>query len=53
MVYRNEAARRGLKFDVDISRCPKTVVGDARKIRTVVANLTANARKSCHTFLKQ
>lgn len=43
LVYRNEAARRGLDFDVDLSKCPKSVVGDAKKIRTVVANLTANA----------
>lgn len=46
LVYRNEAARRGLYFNVDISACPQTVIGDARKIRTVVANLTANARTS-------
>ena len=43
LVYRTEAARRGLQFDIDISNCPRTVVGDARKIRTVLANLTANA----------
>ncbi|KAI0785152.1 hypothetical protein C8Q75DRAFT_776169 [Abortiporus biennis] len=45
MLYRNEAARRGLHFSLDMSQCPKTVVGDVRKIRTVVANLTANAVK--------
>ncbi|CAL1713504.1 unnamed protein product [Somion occarium] len=59
MLYRNEAARRGLGFDLDLSQCPKTVVGDAKKIRTVVANLTANAVKytttggvkvECHAF---
>ncbi|KAI0073479.1 hypothetical protein K474DRAFT_1603252 [Panus rudis PR-1116 ss-1] len=45
MLYRNEASRRGLTFELDLSRCPKTVIGDAKKIRTVVANLTANAVK--------
>ncbi|PSS37031.1 hypothetical protein PHLCEN_2v1070 [Hermanssonia centrifuga] len=44
-IYRNEAVRRGLNFDLDMSQCPKNVVGDAKKIRTVVANLTANALK--------
>ncbi|KIP01296.1 hypothetical protein PHLGIDRAFT_507654 [Phlebiopsis gigantea 11061_1 CR5-6] len=45
LVYRNEAARRDLDFYLDVQNCPKTVVGDVRKIRTVVANLTANALK--------
>ncbi|EJC98092.1 uncharacterized protein FOMMEDRAFT_97970 [Fomitiporia mediterranea MF3/22] len=58
-LYRNEATRRNVQFDLDISSCPKVVVGDAKKIRTVVANLTANAVKfttegkvtvSCHKF---
>ncbi|KAI9064701.1 hypothetical protein FKP32DRAFT_1611120 [Trametes sanguinea] len=44
-VYRNEARRRGLQFILDLERCPRQVVGDSRKIRTVVANLTANALK--------
>jgi signal transduction histidine kinase len=44
-VYRNEAARRNLKFKLDVSQSPKMVVGDPKKIMTVVANLTANARK--------
>lgn len=52
MLYRNEAARRGIGFELDTSQCPKTVVGDVKKIRTVVANLTANAGTcmSIHTF---
>ena len=45
-LYRNEASRRGLIFDLDLKHCPRQVVGDSRKIRTVVANLTANARMS-------
>ena len=45
-MYRNEADRRGLQFMLDLKHSPKQVVGDCRKIRTVVANLTANARKS-------
>ncbi|KAL5520100.1 hypothetical protein ACEPAG_1760 [Sanghuangporus baumii] len=58
-LYRNEAVRRRVDFDLDLSGSPKIVVGDSRKIRTVVANLTANAVKytmegkvtvSCHKF---
>lgn len=44
LLYRNEASRRRLGFKLELSRCPRMVVGDSRKIRTVVANLTANAR---------
>lgn len=43
VLYRNEAVRRGLGFRLDVANSPRMVVGDARKIRTVVANLTANA----------
>lgn len=42
-VYRNEAIRRGIEFIVDTSTVPEVVVGDSKKIRTVVSNLTANA----------
>lgn len=45
-VYSNEAGRRELEFKLDIADSPRMVVGDAKKIKTVVANLTANARKS-------
>jgi len=41
-IYRNEAHRRNLQFALEVSG-PRVVVGDSRKIRTVVANLTANA----------
>ena len=44
---RNEAARRSVEFDLDLSGSPKMVVGDSKKIRTVVANLTANAGQFC------
>lgn len=43
--YRHEAERRNIGFNLDVVRCPHMVVGDAKKIRTVVQNLTANARK--------
>ncbi|KAF9068635.1 hypothetical protein BDP27DRAFT_1223986 [Rhodocollybia butyracea] len=43
--YRNEAIRRQIAFELDLDHCPKTIVGDAKKIRTVVQNLTANALK--------
>ncbi|KAF9454842.1 hypothetical protein P691DRAFT_655466 [Macrolepiota fuliginosa MF-IS2] len=58
-IYRREASRRNLQFNLDVSEGPQTVVGDSRKIRTVVQNLTANALKytetgsisvSCKTF---
>ena len=44
-IYRNEAHRRNLQFVFRVSG-PRVVVGDSRKIRTVVANLTANACES-------
>lgn len=40
--YRKEARRRDLQFVLEVSG-PRVVMGDSRKIRTVVANLTANA----------
>ena len=43
-LYKQEALRRDLSFKVDLTNSPKMVVGDCNKIRTVVANLTANAR---------
>ena len=45
-MYQNEAVRRGLEFLVDTTTSPKMVWGDSKKIRTVVANLTANAGMS-------
>ncbi|KAF5362908.1 hypothetical protein D9758_007118 [Tetrapyrgos nigripes] len=44
-LYQNEASRRNILFDLDVSESPKIVVGDSKKIRTVVQNLTANALK--------
>ncbi|KAK0201594.1 hypothetical protein DFS33DRAFT_1348574 [Desarmillaria ectypa] len=43
--YRSEAQRQSIDFILDISESPKEVIGDARKIQTVVQNLTANALK--------
>ncbi|KXN88126.1 Cyanobacterial phytochrome B [Leucoagaricus sp. SymC.cos] len=48
-IYRKEASRRNLEFVLDVSNSPQTVVGDSRKIRTVVQNLTANALKYTET----
>ncbi|GJE97693.1 histidine kinase-like protein [Phanerochaete sordida] len=45
LLYRNEASRRGMIFKLDLDKCPQIVIGDAKKTRTVVANLTANAVK--------
>lgn len=42
-VYRAEAERRGIQFTVSTAHIPNLVVGNAKKIRTIVANLTANA----------
>ncbi|KDQ62269.1 hypothetical protein JAAARDRAFT_30166 [Jaapia argillacea MUCL 33604] len=46
-LYRNEAARRNIRFNVEVDLSPNqaTVIGDAKKIKTAVANLTANALK--------
>ncbi|EJD55415.1 hypothetical protein AURDEDRAFT_94266 [Auricularia subglabra TFB-10046 SS5] len=44
-IYQKEAARRQVTFVVDTEKSPSMVWGDAKKIRTVVANLTANAVK--------
>lgn len=43
--YRSEAQRQSIDFILDVSESPKEVIGDARKIQTVVQNLTANALK--------
>lgn len=42
-IYRSEATRRHIRFEVDVDQCPDFVIGDRKKIRTVVQNLTANA----------
>lgn len=44
-LYRQEAKRRKIEFEVDVGDSPKMVVGDARKVKTVLQNLTANALK--------
>ncbi|KAJ4491482.1 hypothetical protein C8J55DRAFT_420587 [Lentinula edodes] len=44
-IYRSEANRRHISFEVDVDQCPSFVIGDRKKIRTVVQNLTANALK--------
>lgn len=44
-LYKYEAQRKGLKFEVDLAADLPMVIGDLSKIRTVVANLTANACK--------
>jgi hypothetical protein len=44
-LYKHEAQRKGLDFEVDLVGDLGMVVGDSSKVRTVVANLTANARK--------
>ena len=42
-LYRKEAERRNIQFNVELMDSPSWVIGDAKKIRTVVQNLTANA----------
>lgn len=44
-LYRLETERRGIGFEVDMLDAPRFVIGDARKIRTVIGNLVANAGK--------
>jgi signal transduction histidine kinase len=42
-LYRKEAQRRNITFKMELQQSPKIVVGDSKKIRTVVQNLTANS----------
>lgn len=44
-LYRREAERRGLEFSLEVQDVPTFVVGDSKKMTTVVQNLVANARK--------
>ncbi|KAF8839543.1 hypothetical protein BDN67DRAFT_748905 [Paxillus ammoniavirescens] len=44
-IYRNEAKRRGIEFILDVKDGPQGVIGDITKVKTVIANLTANALK--------
>ncbi|KAK7049021.1 hypothetical protein R3P38DRAFT_3620537 [Favolaschia claudopus] len=45
-LYRKEAQRRNIAFHLELDQSPKVVVGDSKKIRTVVQNLTANSLKN-------
>ncbi|KAF8583339.1 hypothetical protein K439DRAFT_1653513 [Ramaria rubella] len=58
-LYRIEAHRRGIEFHLHTSNSQQFVVGDSKKIRTVLGNLVANAIKytsegkvtvECHNF---
>jgi signal transduction histidine kinase len=43
-IYASEAKRKGLEYDIDVHAAPDCfLLGDQKKIRTVVANLIANA----------
>ncbi|KAJ7714208.1 hypothetical protein B0H16DRAFT_1742790 [Mycena metata] len=44
-LYRREAQRRNIAFKIELEHSPTTVIGDVKKIRTVVQNLTDNALK--------
>lgn len=44
-VYRREAGRRGLEFKLEVDEVPMYVIGDSKKMCTVVQNLIANALK--------
>ncbi|KAK7048150.1 ATP-binding cassette transporter [Favolaschia claudopus] len=44
-LYRKEAQRRNIEFHMELEQSPKVVIGDSKKIRTVVQNLTANSLK--------
>lgn len=41
--YQKDALRKGLTFDIITRESPKSVMGDPRKIASVISNLTANA----------
>jgi signal transduction histidine kinase len=45
-LYETESHRRGLEFKVTVAPdLPSSVIGDSRKIKTVISNLVANAVK--------
>ena len=45
-LYQTESARRGLEFRVNMAPdVPQQVIGDSRKIKTVISNLVANSVK--------
>ncbi|WWD22241.1 hypothetical protein CI109_106732 [Kwoniella shandongensis] len=45
-LYQTESARRGLDFRVNMAdNLPQYVIGDSRKIKTVISNLVANSVK--------
>lgn len=45
-LYETESKRRGIDFTVNVDEAlPRMVVGDSRKIRTLISNLAANAVK--------
>lgn len=45
-LYQTEAARRGIEFRVSTANdVPKYLIGDSRKIKTVISNLVANSVK--------
>jgi signal transduction histidine kinase len=52
-IYHDEAKRRGIDFVLEVGDAPRGVIGDVNKMKTVVANLTANARTLhvCMPFL--
>ncbi|KAG8958090.1 Light-sensor Protein kinase [Tulasnella sp. 419] len=59
--YRRDALSRGLYFDVEIGDCPRFVLGDRKKVSTIIANVTNNAVRYtkqggvnilCKTFLE-
>jgi signal transduction histidine kinase len=49
-VYRVEATRRQIDFQINPGNAPRLVVGDARKIKTVIANLTSNGDNTSLPF---
>lgn len=51
-MYASEAKRRGLEYNIDLDHAPDCfLLGDQKKIRTVVANLIANAGEiDCKIF---
>lgn len=48
LLYRREAIRRKIDFKLELDKCPRRVIGDSKKIRTVIQNLTANSCMSAH-----
>ena len=45
LLWSDEIAQKGLKFELDASNCPDWVIGDEQRLRQILFNLLSNATK--------